>query len=641
MGTRQQSLIEFLRHFKETISRRVHDRRLQTRLQVGASIALGIGLLISMALAFSLLNFPRQGIADLFYQSIKPSDQVVIIAIDNPSLNQLGEWPWRRATLAKLIDLIVDAQPRGIALDILLSEPSNDDEILAASLQRAPWVIQPIIGAEALRSFAANSPIPRYDAALTPAPSLRTVNTVLANAMISPDDDGIVRHISPIIQVGEQRYLTFGIATLAATTGQLLTPNTENNTIVFGSLSLPVNAQGQMRINFSNDHKIISASDVIQGRISSASLKDKIILIGLLNSTADQDLKTPLVLGTHPTWPIEIHADIIHMILGNYLLSDQDRFSEVLIIFIIALMVGATLPHVRVLTAVGLTMIYVLMYISYAIHQFTAGILVKPIYPILAIILTAVLTILYQYFSEERHLDALRRLFHVYVSPELIDQVLRASYSGTLPLGGMRRQVSVLYIDLRDLTEIAPNLNAEAMIKLLNKYIKLIGAAIFRHEGFIVKRSGDTIVAVWNLPLDQKDFGIRAVRTALDIWREFSEIQHDQLKELNVAIGIGVATGRVTAGRIDTSKQGEFILVGEVVGMAERMAIKPDRGVYIDSETRQQIGDAYETYQANPIRLRRRTDPVDVWLLVDPAEMQRQADAEAEKIQEMQKASPS
>jgi class 3 adenylate cyclase len=87
---------------------------------------------------------------------------------------------------------------------------------------------------------------------------------------------------------------------------------------------------------------------------------------------------------------------------------------------------------------------------------------------------------------------------------------------------------------------------------------------------------------------------------------------------------MGIATGVVTAGRIGASPRAEYTIIGEIVGLAERIAQKPERGVFIDVTTRERLGQEFDMLEVKPVRLRRKTDPSQVWLLVEVSETQEE-----------------
>jgi adenylate cyclase len=317
--------------------------------------------------------------------------------------------------------------------------------------------------------------------------------------------------------------------------------------------------------------------------------------------------------------------DPLDDLLAQFLFGDveavnllvQDRGVAIIMIFMVALLAGATIPHTRALTAAALSIIYFAMYLSYAYRYFSEGIRVQPIYPLLALVLTFIGAMTFRYFSIERPRAFISRLFHQAAPPDSVERVLTVFDAGALPLQGARRRVTVMYVDLRDLRLLAETLDAVALIELFNRYVTRIVAMVFQNEGFVTKQAGDTTLAAWNLVLDQPDHALRAARAATEIKREIRAINLELLKENSIEIGVGVATGSVVIGRIHIPTRAEFALIGEVVTLAERMAMKTDRGVFVDPPTRELIADEFDSRQVNPIRLRRKTDPQIVWEIVE------------------------
>ncbi|MCI0477550.1 MAG: adenylate/guanylate cyclase domain-containing protein [Anaerolineales bacterium] len=595
-------------------------------MQFGSALGLGIGLFFAVVIISDLLGAAPARLSDLLYQAPPASRQVILIVIDDASLKEIGPLPWSRATLAALVDAITAASPRVLGLDLILPDPSRDDDTLARALERAPQVIQPVVGVEATRYPLMKNAFPRFDFVLAPAPALRTGNTRLANAMIVPDSDGIVRHIPLAIESADTQYATFGIAALAAFQKRAPEIRLENRTAVWNTQRLPVDAQGQMKIIFASPatQPVISAAAVLRGRADLTALRDKIVLIGVMSSAMPQHFTTP-VSSNRRFCSVELHANVIETLLRDRLLLQQDRLTEIVMIFLVAILAGATLPHFRLLSAFALTIIYFLLYLGYAFAQFNFGVIVQPLYPLIALLLVFIGAMTFRYFSQERRRATLTRLFRRYVAPEAVDQVTRDFDQGALPLGGVRRQVSVLCVDLRDLTHFAASLSPEALFRLLNQIATLIVAIIFRHNGTITKHTGAEIMATWNLLLEQPDHARQAMYAALEIKDELAKSDQKQIAGLKM--GIGITTGEVIAGRLGSAAHAEYTIIGEIISIAERLAVKPERGIFIDAATYARIGEEFQTREVKPLKLRRETDLHHIWQIVLPSESKEEMDS--------------
>ncbi len=308
---------------------------------------------------------------------------------------------------------------------------------------------------------------------------------------------------------------------------------------------------------------------------------------------------------------------------------EQDPLVQMVVVFLLALLGGATLPHFHFLSATALTILYVVIYLGYAFTNFSRGIIVQPLYPLLGLVLTFASEMVFRYFSEERPRASIGRLFKRYVSSEAMDQVLKDYDRNVLSLEGIRREVTVLHVDLRELSVAADTLHPQSAVDLVNEYFNAIVPIIFHHAGTVVKQSGTGIVAVWNLPLENKNYAGAAVQAAKQICHGIAPLKtlrstQDSVRP-RIHLGIGISTGQAIGGYIGVPSHKEYTVIGEVTTIAERLAMKPDRGVFIDRATRERTTGEFELKEVNPIRLRRKNDPMTVWEVTDPLEMEQAA----------------
>lgn len=602
--------------FKTFLRHALQDRHLYLRLQFGSALGLGVGLLLAVVLISDLLGPSSTRLGDLLYQTPAATRQVVIVAIDDESMKEIGPLPWSRATLATLVEAIVAASPRVLAFDLVLPEPASDDDQLAHALERAYAVIQPVIGVETTRYFPEARPFPQFDFVLASTPMLRTSNACLAHAIIIPDSDGVVRHIPLFIGSNGAHYPTLGLAALALYQQRALDVRLEEHSVVWDTQRIPTDSRGQMKIVFVNPTTQVSISAValMRGRVNPAVLRDSIVLLGVTSSRVHNYL-TP-VWSARRLAAVEIHASVIETLLSNRFLTVQDRLTEIVMIFLLAILAGATLPHFRLLSALALTLIYVLLYLGYAFALFSRRILVQPLYPLLALALVFIGAMAFRYFSHERRRAALAHLFRRYVAPEAVEQVTRDFDRGALPLSGVQRRVSILCIDLRDVNHLAVTFSPPALFQLINEYTALIVARVFQHNGTIIQCTGEQIIAAWNLLLQQPDHARQALATSIEIKEEIATFNLNRTPPLVCRLGMGITTGHVLAGRLRSALHTEYTIVGEIVSVAERLAVRPERSIFIDEATYVSIGDEFSLREVKPIKLRRQTDPHRIWQVV-------------------------
>lgn len=600
---------------KTAVRRSFQDRHLYVRLQFGSALGLGVGLILAVTLILDVFSASSTRLGDLLYQVPVATRQIVIVAIDDECLKEIGPLPWSRATLAALVDAIAAASPRVITFDLLLPEPSSEDDVLARALARAHRVVQPVIGVETT-SYADARTFPRFDFVLMPASTLRTNNTHLAHATIIPDNDGVVRHMPLVIESNGVYYPTLGLATLAMYQQRALTVRLTERAVIWDAQPIPTDAHGRMKIVFGHPttRVILPAAAILRGSADTTVLRDSIVLIGVTSSRA-RNYSTP-AWSARRLAAVEVHASVIETIMDKRFLIPQDRLTEIVMIFLIALLAGATLPHFRLLSALALDIIYVLLYLGYAFTLFGRGILVQPLYPLLALALVFIGAMIFRYFAQERRRAALVHLFRRYVAPEAVEQVTRDFDRGSAPLSGVQRRVSVLCIDLRDVSHPPVTFSPKMLFELINQYTALIVARIFQHNGTIVQCTGEQIIAVWNLLLEQSDHARHALSAGIEIREDLAALNQNHLPPLAFRFGMGITTGQVFAGRLDTAPHTEYTVIGEIVSVAERLAVRPERSIFIDEATYAQVGDAFPVRELKPIKLRRRTDPHRIWQVV-------------------------
>jgi adenylate cyclase len=588
------------------------NRRVR-RLQVGLVIGVCVGLFLVALILLGELNRYEARSADLFYRPRAPSGQVVLILVDDKTVEEYN-WPVERIFQSSFLFAVLRAQPRVVALDFVLPDPATpyEDELLSAVISHADKIVQPVLGIETTRYPADPMRFPAFDSVLRPTSALLTPNTTLTHAMLYADSDGVVRRVPLAIDTPGARYPALGLAALALYLGREPQIEIQDNQVVFGGKLVPLDETGQMLINYVDRGAFttISYSDILQGKADYSLLRDKIVLVGLKTKAIHESYAVPLTISSSPSSNVEIQADLIETLLSGVFLRNQDRTSLLGEVLIVALIAGVTLPHLPWLYAAALVLIYFVLYLLYAFQRFDSGIVSTPLYVVLALGMTYALTMLYRYLSEERGRALVARAFLGIVSPDTVNQVLVQYERGALSLSGGRREATVLCIGLRELTGLSDVMAPEMLIELLNRYTARVFETVFRWDGS-VNKAGNNIVAVWNLPLDHPDHARRAVLAAFDIVRAIESLQPTESTEQHVGVSLGIATGTAIAGRIGGAARADYTVIGEVVTVAERVSILAgDYQVLIDPAAYDQIRDEFDTREVHTIRVRGKRDPL-------------------------------
>ncbi len=188
----------------------------------------------------------------------------------------------------------------------------------------------------------------------------------------------------------------------------------------------------------------------------------------------------------------------------------------------------------------------------------------------------------------------LRQVWERFLPPQLVARIIHDPESA-LELGGERREVTVLFGDVRNFTPVAAQMEPEAIVEQLNELFTLLTEIIFAHEGTLDKYLGDGVMAVFGAPFSHGDDPQRAVRCALEMQRAIREIQQRWEKEgrPSLQMGIGLHTGVVVAGNIGSPRRMDYTVIGNAVNIAFRiMGVAGGGEVLISEATAVHLGEA-------------------------------------------------
>ncbi len=565
--------------------------------------------------------WPRQGEKDL---------PVRIVDIDEASLAKLGQWPWPRTELAKLVKELNELGAAAIAFDIIFPEPDrlSPDRILndpAITKLLSPAALKPatpfpnndaifasaISGRRVILAYAggmgATSKPPTGKAgfaqtgltALNAVPSISLVHpniNILEKAadglgIINIDfrrDQGTARQIPLLMSDGKSYYPSLVLETLRVAQGVDTyvvngAPNSENviNSIRVGELEIPVSDDGQLTIYYSQDvpETYLSAERIINGtdrEALRAVIANNIVLVGT-SATSLQDTKTSSLGEAIPG--VSVHAQAIAQILSSSFLkrSDLNYYFELLFVGMIGLLISFGTALLRPMPMiVGLFAIVssLLVTAAYAFRHF--GVLIDLTFPILSVATIYLATIAFKLLVTDREGRVLRNVFSHYVAPSILVEI--ENNPQALKLGGETREVTVMFVDIQNFTPMGENLKPEELVATVNTLLSTCSAGILTHGGTIDKFIGDAVMAFWNAPIAQNDHQYLATLAALDIQKKISEfnaneINQERLKPHNlwpVSVRVGLATGSAIVGNMGSLERFDYSVLGETVNLASR-----------------------------------------------------------------------
>jgi adenylate cyclase len=207
----------------------------------------------------------------------------------------------------------------------------------------------------------------------------------------------------------------------------------------------------------------------------------------------------------------------------------------------------------------------------------------------------------------------LRNLFGRYVSAEVAAEIV-ADPGRHLKLGGDKREVTILFGDLRGFTPLAEQLDPQDVVDILNNYLKLVIDSVFEFRGTLDKFRGDGFMAFFGAPLAREDDPLNAVRCALAIQERLMRIAFTKFPEVRLHLGIGINTGIVIAGNIGSERRTDYTVIGNDVNIAQRFEANAGPGqILITGNTYERVKDAVQVRELGPLRVSGKQEGVQAY----------------------------
>ena len=443
---------------------------------------------------------------------------------------------------------------------------------------------------------------------------------------IFPDRDGTVRWIPLVIKYQDKHYCALSLAVLQKflNNSPLVLRLAEFGVeeIRLGDLFIPTNEEGRMLINYRGPQKTFphySATDVIHGRVPVNAFRGKIVLVGATAMGIYDIRVTPF---DHVFPGLEVHANVIDTILKQQFLYRPNWVTllDLLAIIVLGLILGIILPKVKALwgALIGISLFFAFFLTSHQLFQ-KQGIWVNQTYPLFNLVLTYLMITGYRYMTEERERKKVRGAFQYYLNASVVEQMLKDPEK--LKLGGEKKDLTVLFSDIRGFTSISEHMTPERLVKFLNEYLTKMTDIVFKYDGLLDKYMGDAIMAIWGAPLDQSDHPLRACYTALEMVEELRLLQQRWATEgmPRMNIGIGINAGPMVVGNMGSERRFDYTVMGDSVNLGSRLeGLNKLYGtnIIISEMTYERVREEILGRELDLVRVKGKDQPVKIYELL-------------------------
>ena len=517
-------------------------------------------------------------------QSKVESNNIVVVEIDEATLDKFGQWPMSRVILSEGLEKAFNNGAQLVVMPILFSERDRlgGDTIFNMTLQKYP-----VITAQSASQKGKGNPVPRglatigdglgnwlftYPAAIGPTKEIGQSSAGVGMLLTAPELDGVVRRLPLVIKVKGEVYPTIPLEALRLFSGEeSYQAKVDQGGVqairVKGTPPIVTDANARVWINYkykfnsvsfvSNDWKIV---------------KDKIVIIALTAEGLSNTVATPV--GIQQGY--EVSAQTLQMLIDNSRLQRPATFDlyEIIsgVILAIALIVIACYFS-YILNGIAILVFLCAPYFIGLNLFIKYGYLADYTWPTLAVLLPWVGALFFRFVMEFKLKQQIKKQFGNYLSRDMVDKLQKDP--SLLKLGGETKELTILFSDIRGYTALSEHFgkDVQGLTSLINRYMDTMLPIIMNNKGNVGKLIGDAIMAWWSAPVEIKNQATLAVKAAQEMKVALDKLNKELIAEgiPPLGIGIGINTGEVVVGNMGSKDRFSYDILGDAVNLASRL----------------------------------------------------------------------
>ncbi|MCP3851910.1 MAG: adenylate/guanylate cyclase domain-containing protein [Gammaproteobacteria bacterium] len=622
------------------------------------------------------------------YEVAKAHDKVIIVNIDNKSLQDIGRWPWSREVMADLTQKVFDLGINVVSYDIQFSEKETinspylnskikqlrkegknelADELFSVinNRQGDNKLAQVFSENDVVLGFTFHSDSNHKSSGTLPEAvhfaSQKTsdkstddstfyfhINTAASftvpiallnkeahgveqktfNGFINAntDSDGILRKSQLFLRYHDEIYASLPLESvrLNLLADQLFT-TTLNNELAYFSFSkgvensIAVQRDGNILIPYRGSYgsfKYLSASDVLSGKIKNPGTWE-IAIIGSAAPSLFDSHSIPL----QPHFPgVEVQANIIAGLIDNHFPKkpEWNYLYNDLFIIIIGTLLAFLFPQMTPMRQLIISGLLLLSLVGFDYYLWKAHYYaLDSVLPAFTLIFLTLFNVIYGFIKEYNKRHSIQQIFGQYIPPQVVEQLSKSDDLANT-LEGERRELTVLFADIRNFTSLSETLSATELKKLLNAYFTPMTEIIFNHSGTIDKYVGDMIMAFWGAPIEDNDHASHATNTALKMLEVTDQLKpaFEQMGFPEISIGIGLNTGEMNVGNMGSIYRKAYTVLGDHVNLGSRLeSLTKNYGVklIISEYTYEKIKHTHSARLIDKVRVKGRSEALSIY----------------------------
>lgn len=562
---------------------------------------------------------------DAIYQQFYYSSEDVpirIIAIDEKTEQELGDFEaWSRAVSADLVTMLNSGEekPVIIGMDLLYSESRDlvGDTAFVNACKKAANVCliarmeekknEDVLETQEISGNMKNMPLQVEQEIVYPYEKIRNVVQLgIANSFEEQTKD-VVREFALDTRVGQEKVDSFALVLYKA--------YQKHSGKEYQTDS--INRENEVRFNYSRqsgEYKTYSFIDVLNGKIDLSEFANTIVIVG------DYTEKTRHIVPSQQGGQMQdagLQANMVEAMLSKKIIHKFPNqilaivygcfiFGGYSFVFLIRERRKKSIPRV-------IFMLFIHFQVSYFLASRNYYLPLLPLWIFFS--LAGVLGLFIGYLREKEKKQNLQKALAAYVESDIVEQILENN-DFDIKLGNEKREIAVLFVDIRGFTTISEKLPPEEIVLILNSYLELVARAVMKNEGNIDKFIGDAAMALYNAPKDLEDYVLKAVYTAWDILKGAESLKQECLEKFGkeISFGIGINCGPAVVGNIGCECRMDYTAIGDTVNTASRLESNAKAGqILISSKVYEAVKDFVKVRPMGNLTLKGKSNTIETY----------------------------
>lgn len=577
--------------------------------------AIGLAVICGLSVFFGVFEMFDYAITDISNRYLEVEKEnntpISIIVIDEETIAEYGEYEtWSRQVSADLINKLNEQEEKPVIIGIDLDYTEERDAIGDQAFVEAC-----ASGNNVCLSVSQNGKREKQQGNLSqeneklskkvlyPYDALKSVVQMGIRDNFVDNDTGAVREFATMVENEEIQMEGFAVV--------LYKRYQEHSG---KEVEIDLGSTDNRQFNYirgSQEYDMYSFIDVMNGRVDITKFQNRIVLIGSVTEEAAH--RDPFSI-SGKMQGIILQASMVDAMLSQKVIREFSPIALSMIygciIFLCNYVVSIAKKKRSLLVIGGVC------YVHFHVWFFLKDSYYFPISALWAFSIMSIITQLALVQIKERQERLyIQKALETYVEPGIVKQILK-NEDYEIQLGGKKKEIAVLFVDIRGFTTISESLEPEAVVTILNEYLELIARAIINNKGSLDKFIGDAAMAIYNAPDDLPDYTLQAVKTARDIIKGATEIKEKSLEKygVEIAFGVGIHCGTAIVGNIGCECRMDYTAIGDVVNTASRLEgkAKADQ-ILVSREVYEQVKDMVEASFVGNLSLKGKKKEIEAY----------------------------